>query len=306
MSLYNQLRMMIRIRLFEERVIKLKSEKMISGPIHTYIGQEAIAAGVCLALSDSDYIIGNHRSHGHLIAKGTDIKVLMAEIFRCNGASMHVNDRSVGAICSTAIVGSGLPLACGVAFASKYKKDNNVTCVFFGDGAVNEGVFYESINLASAWNLPVLFVIENNSIAVTTSMHEDLIYRTTPFDIDRQQVYGQDVDEVFNATKRAIDIIHNSKPAIIECKTMRFREHQEGAAYEKVKESGYRDNNEVNYWIEHRDPIKLYSEKLIRDKIIEQSEIDKIYLEETERINEAVEFAITSPMSHNAYNNMLT
>ena len=152
------------IRVFEEKVASLK----IKGPLHSCIGQEAVSAGVCLALDKKDYIIGNHRSHGHLIAKGSDVKHLMSQVIKGNGNSMHVNDPSVGAILTTAIVGSGPPLACGVAFASKFKKEDRVTCVFLGDGAVSEGTFHESLNIASQLRLPVLFVIENNKVAVTT------------------------------------------------------------------------------------------------------------------------------------------
>jgi pyruvate dehydrogenase E1 component alpha subunit len=202
---------------------------------------------------------------------------------------MHVSDVVVGAICSTAIVGSGLPLACGVAFASKFKRDNKVTCVFLGDGAVNEGSFYESVNLASLWKLPVIFVIENNGVAVTTTLDnvsngEDLVHRASPFALYKQQVDGQDVEEVFDAVKRAII----NTPAIIECKTMRFHEHQEGSAYEKMKNTKYRNNNEVDYWIENRDPIQLYSAKLIREKVLTKEEIKKLYTTEVGLINNMI------------------
>jgi TPP-dependent pyruvate/acetoin dehydrogenase alpha subunit len=288
----NKLRMMIRIRLFEERVTELKLGGEITGPVHTCIGQEAICAGICMALAKTDYIIGNHRSHGHLIAKGTDLKLLMGQILEGNGRSMHVTDVSVGAICSTAIVGSGLSLACGVAFGSKFWTDEKITCVFFGDGAVNEGSFYESLNIAYKWKLTVIFVIENNGVAVTTTMDEELIYRAYPFNVNRQKIYGQDVDEVFNATIRAVSQIKTNKyPALIEATTMRFPEHQVGEAYEKMKETGYRDNNEVKYWIEHRDPITLYSEKLIRENVLQLSRIDEIWCEESELIDDAVKFA---------------
>ena len=276
---------MIRIRLFEERVSELKLSGKISGPVHTCIGQEAVATGVCLALSKNDFIIGNHRSHGHLIAKGTDVRTLMADVFKGNGSSMHVTDSSIGAICTTAIVGSGLPLACGVAFANKDK----TTCVFFGDGAANEGTFYESLNLASMWQLPIIFLLENNGVAVTTVTEDEFIYRCNFFNIKRNKVYGQDVDEVYLATRRAI----NNGPWLIEAKTMRFREHQEGHAYELMKTTGYRDNTEVDRWISTQDPIKLYCDK---QKI---ENLDDIYSYERELIDEAVEFA------EKTHNNMI-
>lgn len=293
------LRTMIRIRLFEEAVATLKGRGEISGPVHSYIGQEAIATGVCLALSKDDYIIGNHRSHGHLIAKGANIRDMMVDILKGNGKSMHVSDPSVGAICSTAIVGSGLPLACGVAFASKFKKDGRITCVFFGDGAVNEGSFYESINLTSLWGLPVLFIIENNGVAVTTplstvSLNESLISRANPFNIYQQSVDGQDIDDVFTATRSAIISVKKNKPAIIECKTMRFGEHQEGKVYEDVKNTNYRDNKEVDRWIKYHDPIKTYSDRLIMDRIITKNEMDDIYSEEMELIKDTVSFALNT------------
>jgi len=296
----NKLRTMIRIRLFEEKVTELKLKGLIKGPVHTCIGQEAVCTGVCLALSHTDYIIGNHRSHGHLIAKGTDVKLLMTQIFKGNGRSMHVNDVSVGAICSTAIVGSGLPLACGMAFASKFKKEKNITCVFFGDGAVNEGTFYESINLASLWKLPVLFILENNGVAVITTLssvstNEDLIHRADPFEIIKYQADGQNIDDVYNVTKRAkIRIKIGNCPALIEAKTFRFHEHQEGITYEKMKGTNYRSNEEVSWWHENKDPIQLYSSKLIREKLITQDSIKIIYAEETELINNAVDFALNT------------
>lgn len=297
MTIYlNKLRIMIRIRLFEERVTELKLKGLIGGPVHTCIGQEAVSTGVCLALAKEDFIIGNHRSHGHLIAKGTDVKSLMKEVFKGSGKSMHVNDPSIGAICSTAIVGSGLPLACGVAFASKYKKDGKITCVFFGDGAANEGTFYESINLASKWQLPVIFVLENNGVAVTTLLDtvstDNFISRVSGFNIYAQEVNGQDIDDVFDATKRAIcKIKTNNQPAFIEAHTLRFHEHQEGKVYEQVKETGYRDIETVKYWTENEDPIQVYSAKLINDKIITELGVESMYLEEDKLINEAIEFA---------------
>lgn len=280
----NKLRTMIRIRLFEERVARLK----IKGPLHSCIGQEAVSAGVCLALSKDDYIIGNHRSHGHLIAKGTNVKHLMSQIIKGNGSSMHVNDPSVGAICSTAIVGSGLSLACGVAFASKHLNNHRITCVFFGDGAFSEGAFHESLNLASLWRLPVLFVLENNQVAVTTVPKQSNYYKfASSYGISNCQVDGQGVDKVYNATEDAINLINKTgMPYFIEAVTCRFHEHQEGAYYEKMKETKYRDNEEVERFIKNHDPIKIYS------KQFKQSIIDNIYQEETERINEAVKLAI--------------
>jgi len=212
----------------------------------------------------------------------------MVQVFEGSGRSMHVKDTSVGAICSTAIVGSGLPLACGVAFASKFKKEDRITCVFFGDGAINEGVFYESINLASIWHLPVLFILENNRVAVTTLLEStNLIHRADAFEINQQVIDGQYVDDVYNATERAIEAIkRNGRPALIEIKTYRFHEHQEGLAYEKMKDTNYRDNELVQSWQDNKDPIQLYISKLVIDNIVSPSEIRAIYLEENELIKQ--------------------
>jgi len=278
----NKLRIMIRIRLFEERVARLK----IKGPLHSCVGQEAVSAGVCLALDKKDFIIGNHRSHGHLIAKGSDVKHLMSQVLKGNGNSMHVNDPSIGAICSTAIVGSGPPLACGLAFASKFKNDDRIACVFLGDGAVSEGTFHESLNIASQLRLPVLFVIENNKVAVTTVPRQHNYHRfADSYGISNIKVDGQNVESVYNASVDAIRLIHNTgMPFVLEAETIRFHEHQEGAYYEKMKETNYRDNKEIEDWIENRDPIKLYSDKLIKGGI-SVDELADIYSQEKRLIN---------------------
>ena len=309
--------MMIRIRLFEEKVTELKLMGDIKGPVHTCIGQEAVSTGVCLALSKEDYIIGNHRSHGYMIAKGADVRYIMAEIFGKStginggkGGSMHINDKSVGGMGSTGIVGSGLPVACGIAFADKFKNDGRITCVFFGDGAANEGTFYECMNLASKWELPLLFILENNGVAVTTLLDTvsspiNLVYRAAAFEINQQIIDGQYVSDVFNATTRSLEAIRKyNRPAIIEMKTIRFAEHQVGAAYEAMKKTGYRDSGYIDYCIETKDPIQLYCGKLVIEGAITLPDIDQIYEEETKRIDEAVNFAINSSVPENAYKNI--
>jgi pyruvate dehydrogenase E1 component alpha subunit len=208
------LRTMIRIRLFEEKISEYKLKGIIKGPVHSCIGQEAVSAGVCSALDKNDYVIGNHRSHGHIIAKGTDLKKLVHQIFHDAG-SMHVYDPSIGFILSTAIVGSGLSLACGVAFASKLKKDKRIVCVFFGDGAVSEGTFHECMNIASMWRLPVLFVLENNHVAVTTvnKSHINMGKLTSAYGVDYCPVDGQDVVEVNTIASDAIEyVVRDNNP----------------------------------------------------------------------------------------------
>lgn len=300
----DRLRMMMRIRCFEERVVALKEAGQIAGPVHTCIGQEAVAVGVCAALSREDYIVGTHRSHGLMIAKGAECSALMAEIFGRQtgtsggkGGSMHVNDKAVGGLGASGIVGSGPPIACGAAFASKYMNVDKVSCVFFGDGSVNEGVFYECMNLASLWQLPVLFILENNKVAVTTvlkqvSPSDELYHRARAHGMQSRPVDGQDVGEVYENAASAVAYIRSGKgPVLLEANTLRFREHQEGRAYTKMKETGYRDNDEVNHWIANKDPIVTYSDKMLGSGEITMGDLERIRDEERRRIEAAVSFA---------------
>jgi TPP-dependent pyruvate/acetoin dehydrogenase alpha subunit len=313
------LRKMIKIRSFEEKVAEYKMDNKIEGPVHTRIGEEAIDAGVCSALSSQDYFIGTWRSHGHMIARGANINSLMAELFGKKtgfnggkGGSMHVCDSSIGSIGASAIVGSGFGIACGAAFASRYKNDGNISCVFFGDGASNEGTFSECMNLASTWKLPVLFFLENNGFAITTplshtSVSQDLFHRAEPFGIRSKQIDGQNVEEIYNNVKWAITLIKEGNgPVLLEAKTYRFQEHQEGSYYAKLADVGYRDKHLVDYWKENMDPIKLYSKKLLTEKIITIDELDNINKEEKYNVEKAISFAETSPfpLAEEAYNNV--
>jgi acetoin:2,6-dichlorophenolindophenol oxidoreductase subunit alpha len=313
------LRSMIKIRCFEEKITEYKLNGKILGPAHCCTGQEAANVGACSALSVHDYIIGTHRSHGYMIAKGADINVLMAEIFGKSmgtnggkGGSMHVSDKSIGSLGATGIVGSGLPVACGAAFASKYKNDGKITCVFFGDGASNEGTFHECMNLASIWKLPIIFFLENNGLAVTTLLEDtsdslDLYCRAQSYGINSQQVDGQNVEEVYHAVKSAMSNINEGKGAVlIEAKTCRFNEHAEGQAYARMSHVGYRDQQEVDNCIANKDPIKLYSNKLIAENIISTSKIECIYAEEKHNIEEAIAYAdaCSFPCKEEAYNNV--
>ena len=313
------LRKMIRIRCFEEKSTEYKLNGKIIGMVHCTTGQEAVDVGVCAALNENDYILSNHRPHGHMIAKGADINLLMAEMFGKKtgtnggkGGSMHITDKSIGSLGATGIVGSGIPVACGAAFASKYKNDGKITCVFFGDGATNEGTFHECMNLASIWKLPIIFLLENNSVAVTTLLEKvtvccDLYNRAQNYGISSMHVDGQNVEQVYNAVKSAITEIKKGNGAVlIEAKTHRFNEHAEGAAYARMADSGYRDTNEVDNWKANKDPIKLYINKLVEENVIVNSEIKRIYTEEKHHIEEAIEFAKESSFPNNdeAYRNV--
>jgi pyruvate dehydrogenase E1 component alpha subunit len=254
-----------------------------------------------------------------MIAKGANINFLMAEIFGKitgtnggKGGSMHVSDRSIGSLGATGIVGSGLPVACGAAFASQFKNDGKITCVFFGDGASNEGTFHECMNLASIWKLPIMFLLENNSVAVTTLLKNvsaslDLYHRAQSYGISSKQIDGQNVEEVYCTVKSAIATIKEGKGAVlIEAKTYRFHEHAEGHAYARMANVGYRDKDEIDYCIVNKDPIKLYSNKLITENVITNCELERIYIEENHSIENAITYAEGSsfPCNEDAYRNV--
>jgi pyruvate dehydrogenase E1 component alpha subunit len=303
------LRLMIRIREFEKVVGHLKLEGKILGQLHSCIGQEALVVGTCLALDKSDYVISNHRSHGHLIAKGGDLNSIMAEIFGKatgtnggKGGSMHLFDKEIGAICTTAIVGSGLPIGCGTALASKTLNENKISCVFFGDGASNEGVFSESLNISSLWKLPVLFLLENNGVAITTlikdsTRNDNISDRALSFNIKSYTIDGQNVESVYETVFNAVELIRSgSGPIFIEGITFRYNEHAEGAHYLKMKDVGYRNNDEITQQMEFNDPIRSYLDVLIRKKIIDNEKFEKILFEEQSLIDRALKYAETSPL----------
>ena len=313
------LRKMVRIRCFEEKCTEYKLNGKINGMVHCTTGQEAVDVGVCASLDKNDYILSNHRPHGHMIAKGGDVDLLMAEMFGKQtgtnggkGGSMHMSDKSIGSLGATGIVGSGLPIACGSAFASKYKDDGKITCVFFGDGATNEGTFHECLNLASIWKLPIIFLLINNDVAVTTLLSKtsvccDLYHRAKPYGINSIQVDGQNVEEVYNAVKSSIKEIKEGNGAVlIEAKTFRFHEHAEGAGYARMTATGYRNDEEINEFMTSKDPIKLYINKLINENIALDSEIGCIFEEEKNRIDKAIEYAENSslPNKEEAYNSV--
>lgn len=302
--LYN----MMLIREFENVVSEYKNSGEIYGMVHCYNGQEAVAVGICENLSQEDYIVSNHRPHGHAIAKGVGINEIMSELFGKStgtnggrGGSMHIHDRAHGMITATGIVGSGIPVACGSAFASHYKKDGRVTCVFLGDGATNEGVFSECLNMVSNWNLPVVFVVEDNGLAVTTqtkntSACRDVTLLAKAYGIEGELVNGQDVEQVYSAGKRAVIRARNlSRPTLIQAKTVRFREHAEGEYYWKMRDTNYRDLDELETEIETNCPILKYESLLIQRGDIETCEIIEIENRIKREVRSSLEFAKKSP-----------
>lgn len=292
------------IRNFEEKVMEVHEAGEFVGAAHPYIGEEAVAVGVCLALKDTDYIAGNHRSHGHPLAKGGSVKKAMAELYgrvdgycKGKGGSMHLADFSVGILGESGIVASSVPVATGAGLASKISKNNFVSVVFFGDGASNQGACHESMNLASIWKLPVIFVCENNQFAITTSYQNSVAVENVS---DRAQAYnmpgilvdGQNVEAMYEATTEAVKRARNGEgPTLIEGLTYRFEEHSLGLG--RVRRGEYRTSEEISKWRE-RDPIGIHSQKLIDRGVLSEDEINKIEADSKKEIEDAVEFARNS------------
>jgi len=294
-------RKMLEIRLFEEKVFELYGQNLVPGTIHLYAGEEAVAAGVCSALRKDDYIISTHRGHGHCIAKGADLNRTMAEILgketgycKGKGGSMHIADFSIGMLGATAVVGAGLPIAVGAGLSAKLRKTDQVTVCFFGEGASNQGTFHESLNMASTWKLPVIFVCENNLYAMGTRQSrvmniENVADRAAAYGIQGVATDGNDVLAVYKATSEAVEKARRGEgPTLIECKTYRHKGHS------RVDPAKYRPKEEVQDWL-RRDPIKNLKEYLAREYSLTDDELQSIEKEAAIRIDEAVKFALESP-----------
>lgn len=317
--LIEQLYKMILIRTFENVVAEYKMQGKIYGMAHCYNGQEAVAVGVCSALKKSDYVISNHRPHGHAIAKGVNLNAMMAEIFGKStgtnggkGGSMHVYDPKCGLVMSTGIVGSGIPVACGTAFSSKYLSDNKVTCVFFGDGAANEGVMHECLNLAAIWKLPIIFIVEDNGLAVTTITKDtsaclNYAVLASAYGVNSYEVNGQDVQEVYKVAIAAIaKAREESIPSLIQAKTIRFHEHAEGEWYLRMKKVNYRDNKLLENDKLTKCPIEICCKKLVKQGIINEKQINTLYEKAQKEVQKALEYANNSdlPQEDSAFENV--
>ena len=299
------LRRMMLIREFEENVKQLARGGELVGMAHCYIGEEAVAVGACAALRDDDYITGNHRSHGHPISKGGDVRRAMAELLgkatgycKGKGGSMHLADFDIGILGESGIVGSALPVAVGAALGSKMQGNDRVVVAFFGDGASNQGACHEAMNLAAIWSLPVIFLCENNQYAVTTSFRdsvavENISDRAAAYNMPGVLVDGQDVLAMYEATVQAVERGRAGLgPTLIEARTYRFEDHSEGLA--RIIREPYRTDEEVEHW-RLRDPIALHSHWLIEQEIASQDEIEGVREEVAETIAEALQFARESP-----------
>jgi acetoin:2,6-dichlorophenolindophenol oxidoreductase subunit alpha len=300
-DLVDLLRRMWLIRAFEEKVSALYAERQIVGLLHLGIGQEAVAVGACSLLRQDDYVFGGHRSHGHAIAKGADINRLMAEIAGratgyCagKGGSMHIVAKEAGFMTATGVVGGTIPLALGAAFAAKEKKKGQVALVFFGDGAGQAGPFHESLNIASLWQLPVIFVCENNGYAEFTplSAHtkvERLARHAKTYAIPASTVDGNDLSAVRAAIGKAVEKCRAGEgPIFVECLTHRMRGHYEGDP------AKYGELSQLTEW-KKKDPIGRVVRLLKSKKAITDKKLEAIENEARDLVEKAAEFSLSSP-----------
>jgi acetoin:2,6-dichlorophenolindophenol oxidoreductase subunit alpha len=299
-------RRMLSIRRFEEEGERLLKAGKVPGTLHTSIGQEAAIVGPCMALRDDDMMTGTHRSHGHPIAKGARLAPLMAELLgkatgicKGRGGSMHLADNSVGIMGESAIVGGGIPLATGCGLAAKVRGTDQVAMCFFGDGAVNNGTFHESLNMASLWKLPVIYLCENNRFAVTTSLaashaQVSVAKRGEAYAMPSVAVDGQDVRAVYAAAREAVARARcGDGPTLIEALTYRFDEHSANMG-SLIKRTPYRSPEEVADYKANRDPIKLFRQVLFSDGC-DRQQLAALENAVEEEVVEAVRFAEESP-----------
>jgi acetoin:2,6-dichlorophenolindophenol oxidoreductase subunit alpha len=302
----NLYRTMLRIRLCEESLVPPISAGDIQTPCHLYSGQEAIAAGICASLNDEDYVFGSHRSHGHFLAKGGDMKAMVAEIYcretgcsRGRGGSMHLIDPEVGMLGSAPIVAGTISLATGAALASSIRQDGRVAVSFFGDGATGEGVLYESLNFAALRKLPILFVCENNLYSTHMPICECRVGSQIqgigqPFGVDALQVDGNDVLAIYEAGKMAIDKCRKGQgPVFIECLTYRFRGHVGPDDNVQGCHTDIRPKEEFESWLK-KDPIVRFEEYLVASNLTDRNHLTSIRQETEEEILEAGRFAVNS------------
>jgi acetoin:2,6-dichlorophenolindophenol oxidoreductase subunit alpha len=290
-------RTMRTIRRFEETVVELVNANEIAGVTHEYIGQEAVATGVCAALRDDDVITSTHRGHGHVIAKGAEVSRMLAELLgrttglnRARGGSMHIADVSLGIYGANGIVAAGAPIAAGAAWAGVQAGSDRVAVVFFGDGAINQGVLHETMNMAGIWKLPVLFVCENNGYAVSFSSQEatsgSIIGRAAAYDMPAVHVDGMDAEAVLEATATAVAHARSGGgPSFLECETYRFVGHHTA---ERTMNLGYRTDEEIERWRE-RDPLRVLAERMAPD------DVAALDAEVEELLDAALAFARESP-----------
>lgn len=299
LAIYQKMRM---IRLFEERLVDLVNAGKLAGFLHLYAGEEAVAVGVCSHLGDVDIVNSTHRGHGHCIAKGVDVGGMMAELFgrssgTCGGkgGSMHIADLDRGMLGANGIVGAGIPLTAGAALTAKTKKTGGVAVGFFGDGATNQGAFHEALNIASVWNLPAVFVCENNGYGEATPMEHvtpfrDLARRADAFDMNADTADGMDFFDVYEKAGRAIERARAGEgPTLLECKTYRFFGHYVG------DNLAYRTKEESDDWKNNRDPLERFEARVTEEGRLEEADLRRVDGDVRSELERAVADAAEAP-----------
>ncbi|MFH0795775.1 MAG: thiamine pyrophosphate-dependent dehydrogenase E1 component subunit alpha [Candidatus Omnitrophota bacterium] len=298
------LKMMYKIRFFEERIKRLYKQNLLAGSflgaLHTYVGQEAIAVGICSLLRKDDYILSTHRGHGHFLAKGGSLKELFAEFLgreagcsKGRGGSMHLFDPEISFLGGNGIVGAGIPIALGTGYAACYRNSDRVTVCFFGDGAASQGTFHESLNIASLWKLPIIFVCENNCYAVTTPVNETIAItnvaeRANGYGMPGKVVDGNDLLAVYQEAESAITRARTNKgPTLLECKTYRIDSHCMVLPETRISE-------EIEKWKE-KDPILRFEDRLKKEGMSDQPDFEILKKEVSEELGSAEKFAQGSP-----------
>jgi pyruvate dehydrogenase E1 component alpha subunit len=300
LQMYRRMQM---IRSFEEQVNELYTRALMPGLAHLYIGEEAVAVGICEALNNDDYITSTHRGHGHCLAKGASPDRMFAELLgkeagycKGKGGSMHIADPATGNLGANAIVAGSTGIATGAAFSAKHAGKGQVAVCFFGEGALGQGVVYEVMNLAALWKLPVIYVCENNLYTEYTHFSEtlagDLLTRGRAFGVPSEEVDGQDVIAVHNAAKKMIERARAGQgPSFLVCNTYRYTGHHVG----DINREYYRSKQEEQQWKSDRDPLKLFSHWLAQQGHVDAAALSAIDQEVVEQMKAAVDFAIASP-----------
>jgi acetoin:2,6-dichlorophenolindophenol oxidoreductase subunit alpha len=295
-------RQMVAIRLFEERVNDLYTRALMPGLAHLYIGEEAIAVGVCEALRADDYITSTHRGHGHCLAKGATPDRMFAELLgkeagycKGKGGSMHIADPDTGNLGANAIVCGSAGIATGAAFSSKYLNTGQVAVCFFGEGALGQGILYEEMNLAQLWKLPVIFVCENNGYNEYTHFREalagEVADRAAAFGVANETIDGQDVRGVFQTASKYVERARRGEgPAFLQCITYRYHGHHVG----DIARAYYRPKAEEQEWVTQKDPVSLHGEWLMANGVADRAALDAIQDELVKEMDAAVEFAVNA------------
>ena len=294
---------MAKIREFEEKANELYMKAIMPGLTHLYSGQEAVAVGVCEALTREDYITSTHRGHGHCLAKGASVDLMFAELLgkeagycRGKGGSMHIADPESGNLGANAIVGGSAGIATGAALSAKKRGTDQVAVCFFGEGALGQGLLYEVMNMASLWKLPIIYVCENNMYNEYTHYSEalagEVTARAKAFGIYTETIDGQDVQLVYETTKRLVERARRGEgPAFLECLTYRYYGHHVG----DISRTYYRSKEEEQEWREKRDPLKILADKLVAEKLTDQVVLDQIQADVKSEVEKGMQFGIDTP-----------